>query len=129
MKACGEIVRRAIGAALLILMAATCWAADPNRDKFRDGRPPTGAMSPDERREIREMRRERLREKFEAADKDGDRALSRDEAGRSAPRLQENFDNVDSNKDGKATSDEIRAFRRERAKLRRIERGEADPRN
>jgi hypothetical protein len=129
MNACGENVRRAIGAALLILVTATSWAADPNREKFRDGRPPTGAMSPDERREIREMRRERMREKFEAADQDGDRALSREEAGRSAPRLHENFDNVDGNKDGKATQDEIRAFRRERAKMRRIERGEADPRN
>jgi hypothetical protein len=129
MNACGEKVRRTIGAALLILMAATSWAADPNREKFRDGRPPSGSMSPDERREIREMRRERLREKFEAADQDGDRALSRDEAGRSAPRLHENFDNGDANKDGKATQDEIRTFRRERAKMRRIERGEADPRN
>lgn len=128
MNACGENVRRTIGAALLILMAATSWA-EPNREKFRDGKPPMGAMSPEERREVREMRRERMREKFEAADKDGDRTLSREEAGRSAPRLRENFDNVDSNKDGQATQDEIRTFRRERARMRRIERGEADPRN
>ena len=129
MNARGDNVRRVIGAALLILMAATSWAADPNREKFRDGKPPAGAVSPEERRELREMRRERIREKFEAADKDGDHALSREEAGRSAPRLHDNFDNVDANKDGKATPDEIRAFRRERAKMRRIERGEADPRN
>lgn len=127
MNTCGENVRRAIGAALLIVMAATSWAADTDREKFRDGKPP--AMSPDERREIREMRRERMREKFEAADKNGDHALSREEAGRATPRLRENFDNVDANKDGRATPDEIRAFRRERAKMRRIERGEADPRN
>ena len=120
-------MHRAIGAALLILMAVTSWAADPNdRDerKWRDthqGKPPIGNMSP-------EQRRERIRERFNDADQDRDRALSRDEAGRAAPRLQENFDNIDANRDGKATPDEIRAFRRERAKMRRIERGGADPR-
>ena len=85
-------------------------------------------MSPEERRDVREMRREKMRERFDEADKDGDRALNRDEAGRVAPRLQENFDNVDANKDGKASQEEIRAFRRERAKMRRIERGGVDPR-
>ena len=129
MNVCGENARRAIGATLLIVMSATSWAADPNREKFREGKPPMGAMSPEEHREVRKMRRERAREKFEAADKDGDRALSREEAGRSTPRLNDNFNNVDANKDGKMTPDEIRAFRRERAKMRRIERGEADPRN
>ena len=129
MKLREENLRRAIGVALLILMAATSWAADRNnRDKSQDGKPPIANMSPEERREVREMRREKMRERFDAADQDGDRALSRDEAGRVAPRLQENFDNVDANKDGKATQDEIRAFRRERAKMRRIERGGADPR-
>ena len=127
-------MRRAIGAALLILIALTSWAADPNdRDerKWRDthgGKPPIGSMSPEERREIREQRREKIRERFNDADQDSDRALSRDEVGRAAPRLQENFDNIDANRDGKATPDEIRAFRRERAKMRRIERGGADPR-
>jgi hypothetical protein len=125
----GENLRRTNGAALLILMAVTSWAADRNNaDKAKDGKPPIANISPEERREIREMRREKMRERFDAADQDGDRALNRDEAGRVAPRLQENFDNVDTNKDGKATPDEIRAFRRERAKMRRIERGRDDPR-
>lgn len=121
----GENLRRAIGSALLILLAATSWAADNNRDP----KPPIRDMSPEERREFREMRREKMRERFDAADQDRDRALNRDEAGRVAPRLQQNFDSVDANKDGKATQDEIRAFRRERAKMRRIERGHDDPRN
>ena len=107
MKLRWDTMHRAIGAALLILMAVTNGAAEPND---------------------REQRRERIRERFNDADQDSDRALSRDEAGRAAPRLQENFDNIDANRDGKATPDEIRAFRRERAKMRRIERGGADPR-
>jgi hypothetical protein len=129
-----EFVYRAIGAALLILTAETTWAADAgDRDarKWRDsqqGQPPGQKLNPEERRELRDLRRERLRERFEEADKDGDRALSKDEAARTAPRLRDKFDNIDSNRDGRATPDEIRAFRRERAKQRRIERGEADPR-
>ena len=126
----GENLRRTIGAALLILTAVTSSAADRNNpDNGKVGKPPFANMSPEERREVREIRREKMRERFDAADQDGDRALSRDEAGRVAPRLQENFDNVDVNKDGKATPDEIRAFRRERAKMRRIDRGRDDPRN
>lgn len=134
MKLRWDIMHRAIGAALLILMAVTSWAADPNdreERKWRDthqGKPRIGNMSPEERREIREQRREKIRERFNDADQNSDRALSRDEAGRAAPRLQENFDNIDANRDGKATPDEIRTFRRERAKMRRIERGGADPR-
>lgn len=125
-----EKLRRAIGAALLALMAATSWAADRNNpDKGKDGKPPLANLSPEERREFREMRREKMRERFERADRDGDQALSREEAGRVGPRLKENFDNVDANKDGKATAEEIREFRRERAKMRRIERGRDDPRN
>ena len=122
-------LRQTIGAALLISLAATSWAADRNiPDRGKDGKPPLVNMSPEERREVREMRREKMRERFERADQDGDRALSREETGRVAPRVQENFDNVDANKDGKASEEEIRAFRRERAKMRRIERGGADPR-
>ncbi len=129
-----EFVYRAIGAALLILTAETTWAADAgDRDtrKWRDsqqGQPPGQKLNPEERRELRDLRRERQRERFDEADKDGDRALSKDEAARSAPRLRDKFDTIDSNRDGQATPDEIRAFRRERAKQRRIERGEADPR-
>ncbi len=129
MKLRGDNMRRTIGAALLAMLAATSWAGDRNnREKDLDGKPPIGNMSPDERRDVREMRREKMRERFDAADQNGDRALSREEAGRVGPRSKENFESVDSNKDGKATPDEIREFRRERAKMRRIERGGNDPR-
>lgn len=129
-----EFVCRAIGAALLILTAETTWAADSGDRETRkwresqQGQPPDQKLTRDERRELRELRRERMRERFENADKDGDRALNKDEAARVAPRLRDNFDNIDSNRDGRATPDEIRTFRRERAKNRRIERGQEDPR-
>ena len=125
---------RVIGAALLILAAETTWAADSGDRETRklresqQGQPAGQKLTPEDRRELRELRREKLRERFDEADKDGDRALSKDEAERSAPRLRENFDNIDSKRDGRATADEVRALRRERAKMRRIERGGADPR-
>jgi Ca2+-binding EF-hand superfamily protein len=50
-----------------------------------------------------------MREKWKAADKDGDGALSRAEvdAG-NLPRLARDFDKLDTNKDGKLSADEIR---------------------
>ena len=50
-----------------------------------------------------------MREKWKAADKDGDGALSRAEvdAG-NLPRLGRDFDKLDTNKDGKLSADEIR---------------------
>ena len=127
-----EFVCRAVGTTLLMLMAATTWAADPaDARKFREpqqGQPPGPKLSPDDRRELREMRRERQRERFDEADRDHDRALSKDETAKVAPRLHDKFEDIDSNRDGRATPDEIRSFKRERAKMRRIERGGADPR-
>ncbi|MEO5862275.1 MAG: hypothetical protein ABIW48_02790 [Burkholderiales bacterium] len=126
--------RRAIGAALLILAAETTWAADAGDRELRkrrdsqQGEQPNQKFTPDQHRDFRESRGEKLRQRFDAGDKDGDRALSKDEAARVAPRLRENFDNIDNNRDGRATPDEVRTFRRERAKMRRIERGESDPR-
>lgn len=125
---------RMMGAVLLISATGLAGAADTGEREARkwrethQGQPPGQRLSPDERQQLRELRHERQRERFEQADKDGDRALSKDEAAKGAPRLNEKFDDVDANRDGRATPDEIRAFRRERAKLRRIERGGADPR-
>lgn len=134
MTTCREFWHRVIGVALLIFVAETTSAADRGdreASKWREseqGQPPGQKLTPGERRELRELRRERMRERFDNADKDGDRALNKDEAARVAPRLRDNFDNIDSNRDGRATPDEIRTFRRERAKTRHIERGQRDPR-
>ncbi len=48
-------------------------------------------------------------EKFKAADKNGDGALTKAEANAGLPRLAERFDQLDANRDGKLTRDEIRA--------------------
>lgn len=58
---------------------------------------------------MHEKRGEMMREKWKAADKDGDGALSRAEveAG-NMPMLARDFDKLDKNKDGKLTPDEVR---------------------
>lgn len=52
---------------------------------------------------------------FNAADKDGDGALTREEAANAGMgRIVDNFDRIDTNHDGKVTRDEIRAMIRSR---------------
>jgi hypothetical protein len=50
-------------------------------------------------------------ERFKHADTDGDGMISRAEAEKNAPRLAKRFDQIDANKDGKLTQDELRAYR------------------
>lgn len=72
-----------------------------------------GLISKDEmqahHKEMHEKMGSIMREKWKAADKDGDGALSRAEvdAG-NLPRLARDFDKLDTNKDGKLSADEIR---------------------
>ncbi len=47
--------------------------------------------------------------KFQAADKDGDGSLDKEEA-KAMPRVAENFDAIDADKDGKVTVQELHAF-------------------
>ena len=54
--------------------------------------------------------------RFKHADSDGVGAISRAEAEKHAPRLARKFDQIDSNKDGKLTQDELRAYRETRRK-------------
>ena len=56
-------------------------------------------------------RQAKAAERFRHADTDGDGAISRAEAEKHAPRLAKKFDQIDSNKDGKLTQDELRAYR------------------
>jgi Ca2+-binding EF-hand superfamily protein len=52
---------------------------------------------------------------FSTADKDGDGALTKAEADAGGlGRIVENFDRIDTNKDGKVTREEIRAMLRSR---------------
>lgn len=66
--------------------------------------------------EFREGMREKMREHWKSADKDGDGALSRAEVDAAhMKRLSRDFDKLDTNKDGKLTEDEIKMPMRERA--------------
>ena len=56
-------------------------------------------------------RQAKAAERFKHADTDGDGAISRAEAEKHAPRLVKKFDQIDSNKDGKLTQEELRAYR------------------
>jgi hypothetical protein len=54
-------------------------------------------------------------EKFNAADKNGDGALTKEEAASAGiRRIVENFDRIDADKDGKVTREEVRALIRHR---------------
>jgi hypothetical protein len=58
------------------------------------------------RREARAV----IRERWAAADKDGDGAISQAEANESMPRLAERFGEFDANNDGKISRDEVHQF-------------------
>jgi Ca2+-binding EF-hand superfamily protein len=59
----------------------------------------------------RAERQAKAADRFKHADTDGDGAISRAEAEQHAPRLAKKFDQIDSNKDGKLTQEELRAYR------------------
>ena len=62
----------------------------------------------------RDHRRDDLREKFQAADKDGDHALNLAEAQVAFPQLAESFTSLDTDNDGKLTPEELRALHKRR---------------
>ena len=82
----------AILTTLALGAAATIAIADPGSD-----RPGRGAML----------------ERLKAADTNADGMLSRAEAA-ALPRIAENFDAIDANKDGQITMEELRAFHAKR---------------
>ena len=55
-------------------------------------------------------REHRMHERLKAADKDGDGRISREEAI-ALPRLAKHFDEIDTNKDGFITKEEMKAWR------------------
>ena len=55
-----------------------------------------------------------LQKRFAAADANGDGKLTREEANGKMPRVYEHFDEIDKNKRGCVTIDDIRAFMVER---------------
>jgi Ca2+-binding EF-hand superfamily protein len=80
---------------------------DGNRD---------GKLSREEMQSAREQRmgghrREERRERMRALDTDGDQQLSRAEIGDSMPKLAQDFDRIDANRDGKLSREEMRGAR------------------
>lgn len=78
-----------------------------------------GGVSQDELRQAHQQRREvgqarragmhALRTRLRALDSNQDHALTRAEIGDRMPKLAENFDRIDSDRDGKLTREELRA--------------------
>jgi hypothetical protein len=58
--------------------------------------------------ESHHARRAEMRERLQAADTDGNRSISRSEAAASLPRLAEKFDEVDGDRSGEVSADELR---------------------
>ncbi len=61
----------------------------------------------------------RFDKRFHAADKDGDGALTRDEARRSMPSIYRRFNEIDTDKDGRVTREELEAAFSKRAREER----------
>jgi len=79
-------------------------------DANKDGQLDTAEMNAHRERMRGEMRA-KAEQRWKDADKDGDGALSREEAQASMPRLAERFDKFDSNGDGKIARDEMHNVR------------------
>jgi len=86
-------------------------AADANKD----GKLDTAEMNA-HREKMRVEMRAKAEQRWKEADKDGDNALSREEAQASMPGLAERFDKFDSNGDGKIGRDEMHNVRMKKRK-------------
>jgi hypothetical protein len=86
-------------------MAARFDDADTNRDGHLDA-----AEAEAGREAVRRQARAAIRERWSAADKDGDDAISQSEAAESMPRLAQRFAEFDANGDGKISRDELHNF-------------------
>lgn len=63
-------------------------------------------------------RGQKMQQRLKAADKDGDGKISKSEAEASLPRLAKHFDQIDTNKDGFLTRDEMHAWHQKQAAAR-----------
>jgi Ca2+-binding EF-hand superfamily protein len=88
-------------AILSFIAVASVQAADPA---------PVPAPSADRAAQHEQMKAS-ARERWKAADQDGNGSLSRAEAEASMPRLAQNFDNMDANGDGQIGADEMHNFK------------------
>ena len=79
-------------------------------DKNQDGQLDQAEMTA-HREAMRGEMRARAQERWKAADKDGSGGLSREEAQASMPGLAARFDELDTDKDGQVSANEMHGFR------------------
>ncbi|MBY4898988.1 EF-hand domain-containing protein [Cupriavidus sp. AU9028] len=96
---------------------------DANKDGKLD-REEMRAYQKAQHEQHRAQMRERFEASYKAADKNGDGALTREEAQSGMPGLAKRFDRVDADKDGKVTRDEIGNAMRQAHAKRHGERGQ-----
>ena len=84
-------------------------------DANKDGQLDTAEMNV-HREKMRDEMRAKAEQRWKNADKDGDGALTREEAQASMPGLAERFDKFDSNGDGKIARDEMHNVRMKKRK-------------
>jgi Ca2+-binding EF-hand superfamily protein len=94
-------------------------AVDANKDGQLDA-----AELNAHREKMRSEMRANAEARWKAADTDGNGSLSRAEADASMPRLAEDFDKLDANRDGAVSRDEMHGFRMQGAKHMRREAAE-----
>jgi Sec-independent protein translocase protein TatA len=136
-----KLICRGLGMSALALVLLGAWSGQQayaqqgnalreQRQQLREER----RENRERTRELRQQRQEQMRERGDEmrrpprereADENQERALNRSEAQKHFPRLGKRFDDIDGNRDGVITRDEVRAFRDARAKAR-VWAGEGD---
>lgn len=104
----------------VLSITTSAWAQQPPQSPPQSGR---DRPNPAQMEEMRAKMQQRMQENFKKADKDGDGALSRAEVDAGMPRMAKDFDAIDTNKDGKITQDEMRAFGEKRRAQMQSQRG------
>ena len=93
---------------------ALAFAQAPAASGTPGAAPPAAAKADAKAAPAKGERHHQRGERFKAADKNGDGAISKSEADAAGmKRLSKNFDKVDANKDGKVTREEMRTARKD----------------
>lgn len=79
-------------------------------------------------RQMKKNMKQQAKERFKAADKDGDGALTKEEAqAANLKRVVAHFDEIDANKDGKVSPEELKAFMVKKHQQKKAEKASQAP--